>query len=199
MPKRKLLHVHIDILEGDESIPSVDMVGSVTSNDAIESSIPCYSDLSDVFEKGSSDTLPEHGPDDHAIETLTGKAPPMGPIYNLSVAELKVLRKYIDENLSKGFIEPSESPAGSPILFVKKPDGGLGLCVDYRGLNAITIKNRYPLPLINESLDRFSGARMFTKLDVRDAFHRIRIKHRGTEAQRHRGKRGRGPKKEKRS
>ena len=135
-----------DILEGDESIPSVDMVGSVTSNDAIESSIPsCYSDLSDVFEKESSDTLPDHGPDDHAIETLTGKAPPMGPIYNLSVAELEVLRKYIDENWSKGFIEPSKSPAGSPILFVKKTDGGLRLCVDYRGLNAITIKNRYPL------------------------------------------------------
>lgn len=75
---------------------------------------------------------------------------PFGPIYNLSEKELEALREYLDENLKKGFIRPSESPAGAPILFVKKKDGSLRMCVDYRGINKITIKNRYPLPLIAE-------------------------------------------------
>lgn len=78
---------------------------------------------------------------------------PFGPIYNLSEKELEALREYLDENLKKGFIRPSESPAGAPILFVKKKDGSLRMCVDYRGINKITIKNRYPLPLIAELLD----------------------------------------------
>ncbi|SCO20140.1 uncharacterized protein FFB20_15872 [Fusarium fujikuroi] len=82
------------------------------------------------------------------------KEPLYGPIYPLSQAELKELREYIQENLKTGRIRPSKSPAGSPILFVPKKDGGLRLCVDYRGLNAITIKNRYPLPLISEIMDR---------------------------------------------
>ena len=68
------------------------------------------------------------------------------------------------------------SPAGAPILFVQKKDGSLRLCVDYRGLNKITVKNRHPLPLITETLDRLQGARCFTKLDIRNAYHRIRIR-----------------------
>ena len=84
--------------------------------------------------------MPPHGPQDHAIET-NGDQPPFGPLYNLSANELKVLKEYIDDNLRKEFIQPSTSPAGAPILFVKKKDGGLRLCVDYRGLNKITIKN----------------------------------------------------------
>jgi hypothetical protein len=77
--------------------------------------------------------------------------------------------------MQKGWIRESTSPAGAPILFVKKPDGTLRVCVDYRGLNDITIKNRYSLPRIDEMLDRLVGAKYFTKLDLRDAYHRIRI------------------------
>jgi hypothetical protein len=82
----------------------------------------------------------------------------------------------LDSSLEKGWIRPSKSPAGAPILFVPKADGTLRLCADYRGLNRATIKNRYPLPLVSELLDRFSHAKIFTKLDLRDAYHRLLIK-----------------------
>lgn len=86
------------------------------------------------------------------------------------------MREYLHTNLSKGYIRPSRSPAGAPILFAKKKDGTLRLCVDYRGLNALTVKNRHPLPLIQESLDQLAAGQYFTKLDMRDAYYRIRIK-----------------------
>jgi len=111
---------------------------------------------------------------EHAIETTS--EPPFGPIYNLSGPELQALRVYLEDSLRKGWITQSESPAGAPILFVPKKDGGLRLCVDYRGLNKVTIKNRHPLPLISEILDRLSGAKIFTKIDLKDAYHRIRIR-----------------------
>ena len=81
----------------------------------------------------------------------------------------------MDDNLCKGFIRPSNSPAGAPILFAKKKDGSLRLCVDYRGLNRITRKNRYPLPLINDLLDRLKTAKIFTKLDLRAGYNNVRI------------------------
>jgi len=89
--------------------------------------------------------------------------------------ELKVLKQYLEEKLKNGSIRPSTSPFGSPVLFVKKPDGSLRLCADYRALNRMTVKNRYPLPLISEIMDRIKGAKHFTRLDVRDAFNRIRV------------------------
>lgn len=93
----------------------------------------------------------------------------------MSLDELRVLRKFLDDNLAKGFIRPSSSPAASPVLFAKKPGGGLRFCVDYRALNALTIKNRYPLPLLRETLARLSKAKYYTKLDVIGAFNRIRM------------------------
>ena len=134
-----------------------------------------YESYEDVFSEKAANDLPQHGPQDHAIET-EGKTPAFGPLYNLSATELGVLRDYIRDNLAKGFIRPSTSPAGAPILFVKKKDGTLRLCVDYRSLNRVTVKNRYPLPLISEALDRLVGAKMFTKLDIRSAYNLIRIK-----------------------
>ena len=94
----------------------------------------------------------------------------------MSRNETEELRRYLEDNLSKGFIRASRSQAASPVLFVKKPGGGLRFCVDYRGLNAITVKNRYPLPLISETLDRLSRAKVFTKLDIISAFNRLRIR-----------------------
>ena len=85
------------------------------------------------------------------------------------------LRQYLDENLSKGFIRVSHSDAAAPVLFVKKPEGGLHFCVDYRGLNAITVKNWYPLPLISETLNCLSWVRIFTKLNIIAAFNRLCI------------------------
>ena len=107
--------------------------------------------------------LPEHtGINDHPIDLLDDKQPPYGPIYNLGSVELETLKTYIKANLASGFIRPSKSPAGAPILFVRKKDGSLRLCIDYRGLNNLTIKNCYPLPLIGESLDRLGCAKRFT-------------------------------------
>ncbi len=90
--------------------------------------------------------------------------------------ELETLKAYIENNLASGYIRPSKSPAGAPILFDKKPDGSLRLCVDYRGLNNLTIKNRYPLPLVGELLDRLGRARRFTQLDLTNAYHLMRIR-----------------------
>jgi len=135
----------------------------------------CYHDYLDVFSKKAADKLPEHRPYDHKIILESGKSPTAGPLYNMSQDELLVLRKYLDDNLTKGFIRASSSPAASPVLFVRKPGGGLRFCVDYRGLNTITIKDRYPIPLVQETLHRLSKAVIYTKLDIIAAFNRLRI------------------------
>ena len=135
-----------------------------------------YREFSDVFDARKAGILPEHGPMEHRIDLVPGKEVPWGPVYPLSESELLILREYLDTSLAKGWIRRSTSPAGAPILFVPKKGGGLRLCVDYRGLNAATVKNRTPLPLISETLDRLRRAVVFTKLDLKDAYHRLRIK-----------------------
>jgi hypothetical protein len=137
---------------------------------------PEFADFIDVFSKAAANQLPPSRVHDHAIELLPGTSPPFSKTYSMSQPELLALKEYIDENLAKGFIRRSTSPAGAPVLFVKKKDGSLRLCVDYRGLNAITIPNRCPLPLISETLDRFIGATYFSKLDLRGAYHLVRIR-----------------------
>lgn len=134
-----------------------------------------YHEFLPVFSKEEADKLPPHRPSDHRILLKPGSEPPWGPQYGMSREELLVLKKYINENLEKGFIRPSSSPASSPVLFVKKPGGGLRFCVDYRALNNLTIKNRYPIPRIHETLTLLGKANYFTKLDVISAFHRMRV------------------------
>ena len=103
-----------------------------------------YHEFLPVFSKDEADKLPPHRPSDHRIILKKGSEAPWGPLYGMSREELSVLKKYIKENLEKGFIRPSTSPASSPVLFVKKPGGHRGFCVDFRALNYLTIKNRYP-------------------------------------------------------
>ena len=122
------------------------------------------------------DALPKHQEWDHEIKIMEGCTPTKQPIYPLSPQKLDALREYLEENLQKGFIRESQSPAGYPILFVPKSDGSLRLCVDYRALNNITVKNSYPLPLISELQDRFQGAQWFTKFNILGAFNQICIK-----------------------
>ena len=98
-------------------------------------------------------------------------------MYSMSATELQEIRTWIEENLTKGFIRASSSSYASLILFVKKKDGSLRLCVDYRALNDITIKDRYPLPRIEETLNQIRGAKYFTRLDLRSAYNLIRIKN----------------------
>jgi hypothetical protein len=127
------------------------------------------------FSKAASDILPPSQSYNHKIELEADHTLGHGPLYSQSIEELEVLKKYLLENLDKGFIEPSQAPFSSPVLFVKKPNGGLQFCIDFRKLNAITRKDRYPLPLIDETLARLTRAKIFTKLDIRQAFHRIRM------------------------
>jgi hypothetical protein len=136
---------------------------------------PEYHDFLPLFSKVAADILPPHRTYDHRIPLKEGKEPPFRPLYSLSRSELDALKTFLEQNLAKGFIRQSSSPAGAPILFVKKGDGSLRLVVDYRGLNEITIKNRYPLPLVRETLMRLSKAKWFTKLDVRGAYNLIRM------------------------
>lgn len=138
------------------------------------------SDFLSLFDRSQASHLPEHRSWDHEINLRPnedGKEPdlPWGPLYAMSRDELVLLRKTLLDLLDKNFIRVSQSPAAAPILFVKKPGGGLRFCVDYRKLNALTVKDRYPLPLIQETLANLSTAKHFTKLDVISAFHRIRI------------------------
>ena len=136
-----------------------------------------YHKMVDVFMKSNADELAPHRKEDHEINLVPGAVPPYERNYRpMSEKELEAVKKYIDEHLAKGFIRPSSSAASSPVLLARKPGGGLRFCVDYRGLNALTIKNRYPIPLLNETLGKLSNAKIFTKLDIIHAFNRMRIK-----------------------
>lgn len=113
-----------------------------------------YADFSNVFSKKSIAVLLDClDINVHAMDLEPGKQTPYKPIYSLGLVELETLKTSIEGNLANGFIQPSKSPAGAPILFVQKPDRSLRLCLDYRGLNNLTIKNQYPLSLIDELLD----------------------------------------------
>ncbi|EKV17987.1 Retrotransposon polyprotein, putative [Penicillium digitatum PHI26] len=135
-----------------------------------------YREFTDVFTAPAEGVLPKHGTFDHEINTMEGTEPTFKPIYQLSQKESETLKEYISENLKKGYIRASKSSAGYPIIFVPKKDGSLRLCVDYRHLNSITIKDRHPLPLIHEMQDRLGRAKYYSKYDITNAYHRIRIK-----------------------
>jgi hypothetical protein len=136
---------------------------------------PEFHEFLPLFDKVIADRLPPHRIYDHKIPLKDGFEPPFGPLYSLSRPELEALKVFLEENLEEDFIRQSSSPAGAPILFVKKGDGSLRLVTDYRSLNEGTIKNRYPLPLVRETLMRLSKATYFTKLDVRGAYNLIRM------------------------
>jgi hypothetical protein len=132
-------------------------------------------DYPDVF----LNELPGMPPDrdiEFAIELQPGTAPISKRPYRMPPAELAELKKQLQELLDKGFIHPSTSPWGCPALFVKKKDESLRLCVDYRPLNAVTIKNKYPLPRIDVLFDQLVGAKVFSKIDLRLGYHQINIK-----------------------
>jgi hypothetical protein len=127
-----------------------------------------------VFDK--PDKLPPERPEDQRISLKDPNAtPPCKPIFHLSKDELEVLKALIEELLAKGFIRPSTSPYGAPVIFVRKSDGTLRLCIDYRALNNLTIKDRTPLPNLTEMRDRLVGAEIFTSMDLRDGFYNVRV------------------------
>ena len=119
--------------------------------------------------------LPKHTRFDHKIDLQEGTKAPWGPMYPMSEPELKALRIWLDRMVAEGKIDRSKSSAGAPILLVLKPNGEYRLCVDYRGLNKVTIKNRYPIPLMSELKERLNKAKIFTKLDLKNGYYLIRM------------------------
>ena len=137
-----------------------------------------YHDLIDVFLKDVSDTLRPYGKYDHKIKLLKDKDfSDLGhsALRGMSVLQLEFVKKFLEENLKKDFIEASSAPCPSPILLAKKPGGGIRFCVDYQKLNSLTKKDAYPLPLIAETIAKLKKAVIFTKIDIRQAFHKLRM------------------------
>ena len=132
-------------------------------------------EFKDVFPPDLPHGLPPSRDVDHKIELTPGSRPTIRPTYAMSAKELEELNTQLGELTKQGFIRPSKAPYASPVLFVKKKDGTMRMCVDYRALNQATIKNKYPLPRIDELFDRLQGAKFFTKLDLRSGYHQIRI------------------------
>jgi hypothetical protein len=125
--------------------------------------------------QGTPKGLPPKRSVDHKIELEAGSKPPFGHIYHMSPLELEEAKHQLMDLLARGLVQPSKSPYGAPILLVRKANGKLRMCVDYRALNKLTVKNRYPLPCIDELLDRLHGASIFTKLDLQSGYWQIRI------------------------
>jgi len=130
----------------------------------------------DVFNEAIANVLSPHRPYDCEIKIKDDGKLYYGPIYPLTAEESDTLEEYIKENLAKGFIRKSKSPAGAPILFVRKKNGKLRMVIDYRRLNEITIRDSYPLPLINDMLESLGKGKIFSKLDLKSAYNLIRIK-----------------------
>ena len=134
-----------------------------------------YYEFTNVFNKTKAKALPPHCPYDLKINLEESAQPPVSLIYSLSASEQEALKEFIEENLNTGFIQPISSLHGAPVLFVKKKDGSLRLCVNFRGLNCISKKDRYPLPLISDLLDSPRKAQVYSKIDLRHAYHLVCI------------------------
>ena len=135
-----------------------------------------YINFADVFSPDLASKLSKHTKiNDYAIELVEGQQLFYGPIYSLEPIELETFKTYIETNLANRLIKLSKLSAGAPILFDWKPNGSLQLFIDYKGLNNLTIKNQYPLPLVGKSLDRLKRAKWFTQLDFSSIYHRMRI------------------------
>ncbi|WVZ89230.1 hypothetical protein U9M48_035658 [Paspalum notatum var. saurae] len=165
----KVMHIHLP--SHRRSPPTV----NATEAQLIKK-IPVVSDFPDVF----PEELPGLPPDrnvEFAIELVPGTAPVSKRPYRMAPDELKELKTQLQEQLDKGFIRPSSSPWGCPALFVEKKDqGGKRLCVDYRPLNVVTVKNKYPLPHIDILFDQLGGATVFSKIDLRSGYHQIKVR-----------------------
>ena len=134
-----------------------------------------YHKFANVFSKTKAEVLPPHYSYDLKINLEEGAQPPVGPIYSLSVSEQEALKKFIEENLNTGFIQLISSPHSTLVLFIKKKDGSLHLCVDFRNLNHISKKDHYLLPLISDLLDSPHKAQVYLKIDLYHTYHLVHI------------------------
>nr|GFB79216.1 putative reverse transcriptase domain-containing protein [Tanacetum cinerariifolium] len=137
--------------------------------------VPMIRDFLEVF----PDDLPGFPPPrqvEFQINLVPGVAPVAYAPYRLAPSEMKELAKQLQELSEKGFIRPSSSPWGAPVLFVKKKDGSFRMCIEYRELNKLTVKNRYPLPRIDDLFDQLQGSSVYSKIDLRTGYHQLRIR-----------------------
>ena len=152
-------------------------VSADNKNTLLEAGVPAfYHEFAKVFGKEMQSALPEHGPQDCAIELLPNTEHPSGKLYPMSQDKLQLLRKYIEEMVATGKIRPGKDHACSLVFFVKQKTGKMRLVVDYRGSNAITIKDKSPIPLMTTLLEQVQESTWFTKLDLKNGFNLIRVK-----------------------
>ncbi|GJR58741.1 putative reverse transcriptase domain-containing protein [Tanacetum coccineum] len=137
--------------------------------------VPIVQDFPKVFPKDLPG-LPPTRPVEFQIDLIPGAAPVARAPYRLAPSEMKELSEQLQELSDKGFIRPSSSPWGAPVLFVKKKDGSFRMCIDYRELNKLTVKNRYPLPRIDDFFDQLQGSSIYSKIDLRSGYHQLRVR-----------------------
>src|SRR5258705_552267 len=147
----------------------------VTAANTLNNILAKYHDFSNIFSGEKAGTLAPHRPYDLQINVEEGVKPIHGPIYSLSPPELAALWEFLKEHTKSGFICPSKSPWGSPILFIKKKDSSLQLCVDFCALNRVMEKDHYPLPLISDLLTSPAPTRIYSKIDLKHAYHLVCI------------------------
>jgi hypothetical protein len=189
---------HLLVGERGSHLPDY-LISAVEAQEAIDADMPVYlvhlrhlstspsstssspeleavlDEFKDVLSGLPPNKLPPSRAEDHFVRLMPDCKPPASKLYPLSPAQLSELRSQLTELLDRGFIRPSESPYGAPILFVKKHDGGWRMCVDYRDLNKITVRNQHPLPRIDEMFQQLQGAKYFSKLDLASGYHQIRM------------------------
>uniref|UniRef100_A0A251VPE0 RNA-directed DNA polymerase n=1 Tax=Helianthus annuus TaxID=4232 RepID=A0A251VPE0_HELAN len=151
------------------------LVSDATVKEKKLEDIPIVRDYPQVFPEDLPG-LPPHRQVEFQIELAPGAAPIARAPYRLAPSELEELSKQLQELLEKGFIRPSSSPWGAPVLFVKKKDGTFRMCIDYRELNKVTVKNRYPLPRIDDLFDQLQGSCYYSKIDLRSGYHQLRVR-----------------------
>ncbi|GJT02884.1 putative reverse transcriptase domain-containing protein [Tanacetum coccineum] len=137
--------------------------------------VPIVQDFPEVFPEDLPG-LPPTRQVEFQIDLVPGAAPVARAPYRLAPSEMKELSEQLKELSDKGFIRPSSSPWGAPVLFVKKKDGSFWMCIDYRELNKLTVKNRYPLPRIDDLFDQLQGSSVYSKIDLRSGYHQLRVR-----------------------
>nr|CAD1820409.1 unnamed protein product [Ananas comosus var. bracteatus] len=155
-------------------------IREVSNQDLEEEDHPAVIDavlgeFKDVMPQELPKRLPPRREVDHAIELEPGAKPPAKAPYRMAPPELEELQRQLKDLLDAGFIRPSKAPYEAPVLFQRKSDGSLRLCIDYRALNKVTVKNKYPIPLVADLFDQLGGAKFFTKLDLRSGYYQVRI------------------------
>ncbi|GJW22083.1 putative nucleotidyltransferase, ribonuclease H [Tanacetum coccineum] len=161
-------------VQGERNVRKTKTLMSTKANEPTLSDIPIVRDFDDVFRDDLSG-LPPQRQVEFRIDLIPGATPVAKSPYQLAPSEMQELSEQLQELQDKGFIRPSHSPWGVPVLFVKKKDGLFRICIDYRELNKLTIKNRYPLPRIDDLFDQLQGARYFSKIDLRSGYHQLRV------------------------